>query len=61
MLALLYNLVALILGWNFVKGLRVAKIVKQIKFEEVWGELVAGICFQRQSIKGYLRQTLVFM
>ena len=60
-LALFYNLVALILGWNYVKGLRVTKIVKQIKFERVWGELAAKLCFRRQSFKKYLRQTLVFM
>ena len=31
--------IALILGWNSVKGLRVIKYVKEIKFEGVWGEL----------------------
>ena len=62
MLALFYNLVALILGSNnCVKGLRVIKIVMQIKFERVWGELAAKLCFQRQLLKKYLRQTLVFM
>ena len=30
---------ALILIKNSVKGLRVTKIVKEVKFEEVWGEL----------------------
>ena len=33
------NLIALIFGWNSVKGLRVTKVVKDIKFEGVWGEL----------------------
>ena len=32
------KLVTLILAYNCVKGLRVTKIVKQIKFEGVWGE-----------------------
>ena len=35
-LALSCQLVALILGWNCIKGLRVTKIVKQIKFEGAW-------------------------
>ena len=35
------NLIALILGSNCGEGLRVTKIVKEIKFEEVWGELEA--------------------
>ena len=32
------KLVTLILAYNCVKGLRVTKIVKQIKFEGVWGD-----------------------
>ena len=32
-LAIFYRLVALDWGWNCVKGLRVTKIVKQVKFE----------------------------
>ena len=60
-LALFYNLVAVILGWNCVKGLRVTKTVKQIKFEGIWGDLAAKLYFQRQSFKKYLKQTLVFM
>ena len=46
-LTLFYNLVALILDWNCVKGYRVTKIVKQIKFDGVWGKLAAKLCFQR--------------
>ena len=40
-LALFWKLLPLILRWNYVKDLRVIKIIKQIKFEEVWGELKA--------------------
>ena len=32
------NLIALILGQSMVKGLRVTKIVKEVKFDGVWGE-----------------------
>ena len=53
-------LVALILGWNCVKGLRVKNIVKKINWEEVWGELEAKKCLQREPFTKYLRQTLVF-
>ena len=35
-LALFCNLIALILGENCVEGLRVTKIVKEIKFQRVW-------------------------
>ena len=35
-LGLFCCLIALILGWNSVKGLRVIKNVKGIKFERVW-------------------------
>ena len=55
------NLVGLLLCQNCVKGLRVTKIVYQIKFEVVWSELEAKNCFQRQSFTEYLRQTLVFV
>ena len=41
MLTLFYNLVALILGLNSVKGLRVTKFVKEIKFEGLWGKIEA--------------------
>ena len=44
-----------------MKGLRVTKIVKEIRFVGVWGELEAKKCFQRQSFTKYLRLTLVFV
>ena len=40
-LALFCNLTALILGYNYVKELKVTKIVKEVKFEGVWGKLEA--------------------
>ena len=40
-----------------MEGLRGTKIVKQIKFEGVWGELEGKYCFQRQSWPKYMRQT----
>ena len=48
-LALLCKLVALILDLNFIEGLRLTKIVKQMKHERVWGELVVRNNFQRKS------------
>ena len=44
-----------------MKGIRVTKIVKEIKFEGVWGELESKTGFQRQSVTKYLRLTLVFV
>ena len=38
-LAIFCNLIALILSQNYAEVLRVTKIVKEIKFEGVWGEL----------------------
>ena len=35
------------------------KVIKKIKFEVVWDELEARNCFQRQSFRNNLRQTLV--
>ena len=61
MLSIFCKFVTLILHGNYVKGLRVTKIVKQIKFEEDWGELEAKYCFQRQSWPKYMRQTLVLV
>ena len=55
------NSVALILGYNCVKCLRVIKIVKGIKFADVWAMLEAKKCLQKQSFIKYLRPTLVFM
>ena len=46
---------------KLVKSLIVTKIVREIKFQEVWGELEAKKCFQKQSFTKYLRLTLVFM
>ena len=47
--------------FHAVKGLRVTKIVKQIKSEGVRDKLGARNCFQRQSFTKYLRYTPVFM
>ena len=55
------NFIVLILGENCVKGLRVIKVVKEMKFEGFWGKLEAKNFFQRQSFTKYLRVTLVFM
>ena len=44
-----------------MQGLRVTKIVKEIKFEEVWGKLDTKTSFQRQLFTKYLRPTLGFM
>ena len=38
-----------------MKGLRVTKIVKEIKFEGVWGNLESKKGFRRQSVTKYLR------
>ena len=54
-----YNLIALILSQNCLKGLRVTKIVQEIKFEEVSGELEAKACFHGLSFTKYSRLTLV--
>ena len=40
-------MIAIDLGCNSVKGLRVTKNIKEIKFEGVWGELELKKCFQR--------------
>ena len=37
------------------------KIVQKIKFEWVWCELESKKCFQRQSVKKYLKLTLVLI
>ena len=44
-----------------MKNLRVDNIVKEIKFEEVRGELQANNYFQPKSFTKYLRITLVLM
>ena len=43
-----------------MKGLRVNKIVKEIKFEGVWGELESRGSLQAQSVSRYLGLALVF-
>ena len=55
------KLIALMLGYNTVQDMRVNKIVKEIKFDRVCGELDSKKCFERQSITKYLRPTLVFI
>ena len=55
MLAFFCNLIALILGSNSVKGLRIAKIVKEIKFVGIWSELGSKKGFQIQSFTKYLK------
>ena len=44
-----------------MKGLGVTKVVNEIKFQDVWGELEEKQCFQRQSFTKYLRKALVSM
>ena len=44
-----------------MKGLRVTKNVREIKFEGVWGELESRKSFYRQELTKYLRLILVFM
>ena len=45
-LELFCHSIALILGLNSVKDLRVTKNAREIKFEEVWGELEAKKVFR---------------
>ena len=40
---------------------RFTTIVKQVKFEGVWGNSEARKCFQKQLFTKYLKQTLFFM
>ena len=54
--ALFYNLIALTLGSNSVKDLRITKIAKEIKFEGVFGELESKQSFKRESDTKYLRR-----
>ena len=44
-----------------MKDLRVSKIVEEIKFKGVWGDLKAKNCFQKWSFTGYMRLALVFV
>ena len=59
--ALFCKLVALNLGQNCVKDIKVTKIVKQIKFQGTWAILEAKNYFQRQPRTKYLRKTLAFL
>ena len=43
-----------------MRGLRVAKIVKGMVFERVWGELELGGGFLGQSVMGYLGLIALF-
>ena len=52
------HVIALILGQNSVKGLRVTKNVKTIKFERLSVELESKKSFQPQKLAKYLRLTL---
>ena len=52
--SLFYNLIALIMGHKSVQDLRVTKIVKEIKFVKVSGELESIRGLQRQSFTKYL-------
>ena len=61
MFALFFKLVALILGQNCSKVLRVTKIVKQPKFQGVWWRVKAKYCLRRESWPKYHRQTVVFL
>ena len=55
------NLLALVLGSDSVKYLRVKEFLKKDKFEVIWGELQAQNCLQRLPLTKYMKQTLVFM
>ena len=44
-----------------MEGLRVTKVVTEIKSEGVWAELEAKYCFLRHSFTKYLSQTVVFV
>ena len=53
-LTIVFNLAALVLCSNSVKGLRVTEIPKQIKFKGVSDELAPRKWFQRQPVTKYL-------
>ena len=44
-----------------MKGIKLTKIVEEIKFEGVWRKLEAKNCFQRRSFTKYLKLTLAFL
>ena len=55
------HLIALVLGEIDMRGVRVTKNIKEIRFEKVWYELESKISFQRQNLTKYSELTLVFM
>ena len=55
------HLIALILGQSSVEGVKVTKNIKEMKFEEVWGEIESKRAFQRQWLTGYLGLTPVLV
>ena len=59
-LALFCIVVALTLGWNCVKGLRVTKIVKQIKFKGVRGQVRSKKLFAETTIHKILETNSSF-
>ena len=57
-----WNLIALILGLNYVKGIRVTKIFREISFQGVLGKLQEKIVYGgNHSFTGYVRLTLIFV
>ena len=42
-----------------MKGLKFTQIVKEIRFEGVWGELEPKVGFHSQSVTKYFRLTIV--
>ena len=55
-LAWFCKLFALILRWNYVKGLRFTKIVTNFRFERVWGCVSSKKSFQRQMFSCEIAQ-----
>ena len=55
------KLTSVIFSYNGVKGLRVTKNIKEIKFEGVCREIESKKLFQKQELTKYQRLTLVFM
>ena len=59
-LARFCNLIALILGWSHVEGLRVTKICNEIRFEGLWGELEATKLFPKQLLRKHFETNYSF-
>ena len=59
--ALFSNIIALTLASESVKSVRITIIFKENNFEGVWNDLESKSRVQRQSVKKYLRLTLVSM